>query len=41
MIKASAGPTQPKKHTPPKWVCQIYETYNTNTEPLKPNSLKK
>jgi hypothetical protein len=26
MIEASVSPPQPKKHTPPKWVYQKYET---------------
>jgi hypothetical protein len=31
---------QPEKHIFPKLVYRRYETYNTNKEPLKPNSQK-
>jgi hypothetical protein len=40
MIETSVRPSQFEKHTPPKHVYQKYETYNTNTMPLKLNSLK-
>jgi hypothetical protein len=35
------GALQPKKHTFPKWVYQIYETWSTNMEPPKHNSLER
>jgi hypothetical protein len=41
MIEGGVSPLQPKKHKPPKQVYPKYETWNTNTEPPKPNSLKK
>jgi hypothetical protein len=41
MTKAGGGSFQPKKHTPPKYVYQKYETWNINIEPLKPNSFEK
>jgi len=41
MIETSVGPPQSKKHTHPKWVYKKYETYNTNMESPKPNSLEK
>jgi hypothetical protein len=41
MIEGGVGPLQPDKHTPPKQVYRKYKTWNTNTEPPKPNSLEK
>jgi hypothetical protein len=41
MTEASVGLLQFEKHIPPKWVYQKYETYDTNMEPSKPNSLEK
>jgi len=41
MTKGGVGPLQPKKHTPPKWVYQKYETWSTGVEPPKPNSLQR
>jgi hypothetical protein len=41
MIKRGVGPPQLGKHTPPKWVYQIYETYSTNMEPPKSNFVEK
>ncbi len=41
MTKVGVNPLQLKKHTPPKQVYKKYKTYNTNTDPPEPNSLKK
>jgi hypothetical protein len=40
MTKGNVGLFQPKKHTLLKQVYQKYETWRTNMEPPKANSLK-